>query len=45
MKKIICLAQFVIVTLSLSASNNEVLNDKIEKTKNILVVFFLQMYY
>lgn len=34
MKKIICLTQFIIITLSLSASNNEVLNDKIEKTKN-----------
>ncbi len=34
MKKIICLAQLITITLSLSASNVEGVNDKIEKTKN-----------
>jgi len=42
MKKIICLAQFIIVTFSLSASNIEGDNDKIEKTKNGISVNWIR---
>lgn len=42
MKKIICLAQFVIVTLSLSASNVEGVIDNIEKTKSGISVNWIR---